>query len=202
MDRSDRQITVIGGGLAGTEAAWQAAGLGCSVVLLEMKPKVFSPAHHSNLLGELVCSNSLRSDALNSAVGLLKQEMRKLGSLLMEAAEQTRVPAGKALAVDREKFAKFITLKIENNDHIKIIRDEVRELPYSVPGSGFTILATGPLTSDPMAESLGKLTGKDHLAFYDAIAPIVEAESLDRSIIFQASRYEEGSGDYLNCPMT
>lgn len=201
MNSNDRQIVIIGGGLAGAEAAWQAAKQGCRVILHEMKPKVFSPAHQSNLLAELVCSNSLRSDAPNSAVGLLKEEMRLLGSLIMESARQTRVPAGKALAVDREKFAQFITEKIEENDHISIIRDEVRTLPDSMQESNINILATGPLTSEPMAVSLGKLTGRDHLAFYDAIAPIVEADSLDLNIIFQASRYEEGEGDYLNCPM-
>ena len=201
MTVTNKKLFIIGGGLAGSEAAWQAARLGCLVTLHEMKPVVYSPAHHSSLLAELVCSNSLRSDAVNSAVGLLKQEMRNLGSLIMESAEQTKVPAGKALAVDREKFAEFITKKIEQNENINIIRDEVRELPAPMPGSRITILATGPLTSESMAEALGKLTGKDHLAFYDAIAPIVEAESLDRDIIFQASRYEEGPGDYLNCPM-
>ena len=201
MTTTDKQLIIIGGGLAGTEAAWQASKLGCQVTLHEMKPVVFSPAHHSSLLAELVCSNSLRSDAVSSAVGLLKQEMRLIGSLIMEAAEQTRVPAGKALAVDREKFAKFITERIEANDRITIVRDEIRELPAPIPESHITILATGPLTSEPLADSLGKLTGKDHLAFYDAIAPIVEAESLDRSIIFQASRYDDGPGDYLNCPM-
>ena len=201
MDTTDKKLIIIGGGLAGTEAAWQAARLGCQVTLHEMKPLVFSPAHHSPLLAELVCSNSLRSDAVNSAVGLLKQEMRNLGSLIMESAEQTRVPAGKALAVDREKFARFITDKIEGNDRITIIRDEIREIPSPLPEAPVTILATGPLTSESMTDSLGKLTGTDHLAFYDAIAPIVEAESLDRSIIFQASRYDDGPGDYLNCPM-
>ena len=201
MTVTNKKLIIIGGGLAGSEAAWQAARLGCRVTLHEMKPVVFSPAHHSSLLAELVCSNSLRSDAVNSAVGLLKQEMRNLGSLIMESAEQTKVPAGKALAVDREKFAEFITKKIEQNEHINIIRDEVRELPAPMPGSYIIILATGPLTSESMADSLGKLTGKDHLAFYDAIAPIVEADSLDRNIIFQASRYDDGPGDYLNCPM-
>jgi methylenetetrahydrofolate--tRNA-(uracil-5-)-methyltransferase len=201
MTVTNKKLIIIGGGLAGSEAAWQAARLGCRVTLYEMKPLVFSPAHHSSLLAELVCSNSLRSDAVNSAVGLLKQEMRNLGSLIMESAEQTKVPAGKALAVDREKFAEFITKKIEQNEHINIIRDEVRELPAPMPGSSITILATGPLTSEPLTGSLGKLTGKEHLAFYDAIAPIVEADSLDRNIIFQASRYDDGPGDYLNCPM-
>ncbi len=200
MNTTDRQINIVGGGLAGTEAAWQAAKLGCRVTLHEMKPSVFSPAHHSPLLAELVCSNSLRSDNVNSAVGLLKQEMRNLGSLIMESADQTKVPAGKALAVDREKFSRFITERIENNDRITIVRDEIRELP-APDETVLTILATGPLTSEALTDSLGELTGKNHLAFYDAIAPIVESDSLDRAIIFQASRYEEGPGDYLNCPM-
>jgi len=201
MDATEKKLIIIGGGLAGTEAAWQAARLGCQVTVHEMKPMVYSPAHHSSLLAELVCSNSFRSDALNSAVGLLKQEMRNLGSLIMESAEQSRVPAGKALAVDREKFARFITEQIEENDRITVVRDEVKELPKPMPESCITILATGPLTSEPLADSLGKLTGKDSLAFYDAIAPIVDADTLDRSIIFEASRYEDGPGDYLNCPM-
>jgi methylenetetrahydrofolate--tRNA-(uracil-5-)-methyltransferase len=201
MTKTDRQLNIIGGGLAGSEAAWQAARLGCPVTLYEMKPAVFSPAHHSSLLAELVCSNSLRSDAVTSAVGLLKQEMRLMGSLIMEAAEQTRVPAGRALAVDREKFARFITERIQASENITIVREEIRKLPDPGPDGDITIIATGPLTSDSLADSLGAFTGRDHLAFYDAIAPIVEAESLDRDIIFQASRYEEGTGDYLNCPM-
>ena len=201
MDAIDRQLIIIGGGLAGSEAAWQAARLGCRVVLHEMKPLLFSPAHHSPLLAELVCSNSLRSDAVTSAVGLLKEEMRSLGSLIIEAAAHTKVPAGKALAVDREKFARFITHKIEEKDLITIVREEVRELPAQQPYPSAVILATGPLTSDAMAESLSRLTGIKHLSFYDAIAPIIEAESLDRDIVFQASRYDDGPGDYLNCPM-
>ncbi|MFC1837758.1 methylenetetrahydrofolate--tRNA-(uracil(54)-C(5))-methyltransferase (FADH(2)-oxidizing) TrmFO [Thermodesulfobacteriota bacterium] len=201
MAATDKRINIIGGGLAGTEAAWQAAKLGCRVTLHEMKPKVFSPAHNSPLLAELVCSNSLRSDAVTSAVGLLKQEMRNLGSLIIESADQTKVPAGKALAVDREKFSQFITEKIINEDNITIVRDEIRELPDPAAGSSLTILATGPLTSEALTGSLVKFTGKDNLAFYDAIAPIIEADSLNRSIIFQASRYEDGDGDYLNCPM-
>ena len=201
MNYCSNTVVVIGGGLAGSEAAWQAAKLGCRVLLYEMKPKIFSPAHHSPLLGELVCSNSLRSDAVSSAVGLLKQEMRLLGSLILAAAEQTRIPAGKALAVDREKFAQYITDNIKGNNRITIIRDEVRELSFPASDAPVTILATGPLTSDALAESLSRLTGKEQLAFYDAIAPIVETESLDRNIIFQASRYDDGPGDYLNCPM-
>jgi methylenetetrahydrofolate--tRNA-(uracil-5-)-methyltransferase len=201
MSSHPRQLIIIGGGLAGSEAAWQAARLGCSVVLYEMKPLVFSPAHNSPLLAELVCSNSLRSNAVASAAGLLKEEMRFMGSLIIEAAEQTRVPAGKALAVDREKFARYITTKIEASSYITTVRKEVRELPAPRQENSAIIVATGPLTSDALTESLAQLTGKEHLAFYDAIAPIVETESLDRNIVFQASRYDEGPGDYLNCPM-
>ena len=199
---TDKQpITVIGGGLAGCEAAWQAALRGGDVLLYEMKPAVFSPAHSSPLLAELVCSNSLRSNAFNSAVGLLKEEMRQMGSLIMQAADKTSVPAGKALAVDRQLFAEYITNKIEEHPSITIRRQEVMELLPSAAKESVTILATGPLTSGPLAESLASLTGKDQLSFYDAIAPIVEADSLNRRIIFQASRYDEGPGDYLNCPM-
>lgn len=195
------EITIIGGGLAGCEAAWQAAQRNCRVVLHEMKPVKFSPAHSSPLLAELVCSNSLRSNAVNSAVGLLKEEMRQLDSLIMEAAAVTSVPAGKALAVDRDKFAAYITRRIDGHPLITLVRDEVRALTEPDPQSGPTILATGPLTSDSMADSLMAITGRNHLAFYDAIAPIVDVDSLDRSIVFEASRYEEGPGDYLNCPM-
>jgi len=197
---SNPDITIIGGGLAGCEAAWQAARRGATAKIYEMKPVKFSPAHESTLLAELVCSNSLRSDAINSAVGLLKEEMRRLGSLIMMAAEETKVPAGKALAVDRGKFAAFITQQIEDNPRIEIIRQEVTELPD--PAASPLIMATGPLTSSPLAASLAEITGQDQLSFYDAIAPIVHADSLDRAIIFQASRYDEGPGDYLNCPMS
>lgn len=192
-------IIIIGGGLAGSEAAWQAAKNGCRVRIYEMKPHHFSPAHTSHLLGELVCSNSLRSDDSNSAVGLLKEEMRLLGSLIMQAADATKVPAGKALAVDRDKFAGFITKHLEEHPHIKIFREEIKEIPP--PEAAPVILATGPLTSSPLAQSLADLTGADHLAFYDAIAPIVYTESLDMNIIYQASRYDDGPGDYLNCPL-
>lgn len=198
-----KHVTVIGGGLAGCEAAWQAAERSCRVILFEMKPRRYSPAHSSPFLAELVCSNSLRSDDRNSAVGLLKEEMRQLGSLIMAAATATRVPAGKALAVDRVRFAEFITNTIDSHPNISVARDEVEKIPAlqtSLPGAP-TIIATGPLTSQSLTDSLCRLTGRDNLAFYDAIAPIVDAESLDYSIIFQASRYDDGPGDYLNCPM-
>lgn len=193
------QITIIGGGLAGSEAAWQAAERGCQVILYDMKPERFSPAHLSPGLAELVCSNSFRSDDVESAVGLLKEEMRRCNSLIMQAAHDCRVPAGKALAVDREKFSEQITRTLENHPQIEIRREEVTELP--APSVNPVILATGPLTSDKLAETLTQLTGRDRLAFYDAIAPIVAAESLDMEIVYQKSRYDDGPGDYLNCPM-
>ena len=194
------QVTVIGGGLAGCEAAWQSASAGCHVVLYDMKPHRFSPAHSSPDLAELVCSNSFRSDDPYSAIGLLKEEMRRLDSLIMKAAEETHVPAGKALAVDRDLFAACITEKIASHPNISIKRQEITSLPE--PGSSLTILSTGPLTSEAIAESLEKLTGQDQLSFYDAIAPIVSKDSLNMNIIYQASRYDDGPGDYLNCPMT
>jgi len=190
-------VTIIGGGLAGVEAAWQAARRGVKVRLYEMKPRRFSPAHQSPLLGELVCSNSLRADSPENAVGLLKEEMRRLHSLLMAAAQATRVPAGKALAVDREAFAAYLTNALENEPLVEIVREEVTELDTGRT----TILATGPLTSDALAGALARITGQEHLHFYDAIAPIVHAESLDLSKVFRASRYGAGD-DYLNCPFT
>ena len=197
------RVTIIGGGLAGCEAAWQAAAFGCHVTLFEMKPERYTPAHHSPHLAELVCSNSLRSAAPDSAVGLLKEEMRSLGSLVIAAAERHRVPAGKALAVDRDRFAAFITEIILQHPRIHVVQREVRELPA---GSGEEpthplILATGPLTTEELARSLGEITGHESLAFYDAIAPIIAVDSLDREIIYRASRYDDGPGDYLNCPM-
>ena len=191
-------ITVIGGGLAGCEAARQAAKEGLAVTLYDMKPTKFSPAHSSELLGELVCSNSLRSDNPYSAVGLLKEEMRLLDSLIIRAAIETKVPAGKALAVDRLKFADFITAEINNHPLITVIREEITSLP-PVRENQLVIIATGPLTSSPLVESLKEVTGPN-LAFYDAIAPIVETDSLNMDIIYQASRYDEGPGDYLNAP--
>lgn len=190
-------LTIIGAGLAGCEAAWQAAGRGVPVVIREMKPERYSPAHHLPGLAELVCSNSLRGDSLENAVGLLKEELRRCGSLVMEAAEATRVPAGGALAVDRRLFSDYITEKITTHPLICLERGEVG----AIPENGTVIIATGPLTSDALAESLGALTG-DRLYFYDAIAPIVMADSLDTDKVFAASRYGKGDGDdYLNCPL-
>ncbi|SNB48125.1 methylenetetrahydrofolate--tRNA-(uracil(54)-C(5))-methyltransferase (FADH(2)-oxidizing) TrmFO [Geobacter sp. DSM 9736] len=191
------KLTIIGGGLAGCEAAWQAARRGVPVRLIEMKPIRFSPAHHSPGLSELVCSNSLRGASLDNAVGLLKEELRRAGSLFIEAADATRVPAGGALAVDREEFSRYITSRIESEPLIELIHEEAA----SIPEEGPVIVASGPLTSDLLAESIGKLTG-EYLYFYDAIAPIVTAESIDRSTVFSASRYGKGDGDdYLNCPL-
>ncbi len=192
-------VLIIGGGLAGCEAAWQAAERGLHVDLYEMKPTRFSPAHESELLAELVCSNSLRSNAVGSAVGLLKEEMRQLDSLVIRAADATAVPAGSALAVDRLRFAEYISQVIGEHVNISTIRREMTELPLSDTP---VILATGPLTSEAMTASLVALTGEKHLAFYDAIAPIISAESLDMNIIYRKSRWDDdGPGDYLNCPM-
>jgi methylenetetrahydrofolate--tRNA-(uracil-5-)-methyltransferase len=195
--KPQKHITIIGGGLAGCEAAWQAAQRGISVVLHEMKPQSFSPAHELPGLAELVCSNSLRGISLDNAVGLLKEELRRCGSLTMEAAEATRVPAGGALAVDRQLFSDYVTERIESHPLIRIERSETTD----IPAEGVVIIASGPLTSDALAESLADLAG-DRLYFYDAIAPIVAADSLDMTKVFAASRYGKGDGaDYLNCPL-
>ena len=191
------RATVVGAGLAGTEAAWMLARFGVPVTLYEMKPARFSPAHKSPLFAELVCSNSLRSDRLENAVGLMKEEMRRLGSLVMEAADEARVPAGGALAVDRERFSGYITRALERHPLIEIRREEVT----AIPEEGVTIIATGPLTSDALADAIAGLPGMQRLSFYDAAAPIVTAESLDMEHVFRASRYGRGD-DYLNCPMT
>ena len=192
-------ITIIGGGLAGAEAAWQASRRGCPVTIYEMKPSVFSPAHQMPELGELVCSNSLRAEDPHNAVGLLKEEMRTLDSLVMAAAEATRVPAGRALAVDRSLFARWITRALEDEPLITIIRREFHEIPP--PGDAPLIIAAGPLAGAALSASLSRLVGEEQLAFYDAIAPIVVADSLNYQVVFSASRYQQGPGDYLNCPM-
>ena len=195
-----KKVTIIGGGLAGCEAAWQVAKRGVSVDLFEMKPKRFSPAHELPLLGELVCSNSLRSNAPDTAAGLLKEEMRQFGSLVMRTADAAAVPAGTALAVDRQRFARALTEAIEHHPLISVFREEVEVIPETDKGP--VILAAGPLLSGPLAVHLQRLTGGDHLAFYDAIAPIVDAETLDYAIVYRKSRWDdEGPGDYLICPM-
>ena len=190
------QVTVLGGGLAGCEAAWQLAREGVSTRLVEMRPVRVTEAHQTDRLAELVCSNSFRNNSTDSAVGLLKQEMRGLGSLVMEAADAAAVPAGAALAVDREAFAAAITARVEAEGRIEIVREEATALP-----EGPVIVATGPLTSALLYGRLQELFGRDHLYFYDAISPIVTSESIDESIVFRASRYGRGGDDYLNCPM-
>jgi len=217
------QVRIIGGGLAGSEAAWQAAERGVRVVLHEMRPVRPTAVHKTDRLAELVCSNSFRGDKLDNAVGLLKEEMRRLGSLVLRAATDSRVPAGAALAVDRHRFSDGVTAAVTAHPMITVVRDEVAELPASddVP----TIVATGPLTSDALSASIQAFVGREHLAFYDAISPIVSADTIDRSKVFRASRWDrslagpaaapppapdtgpacaidDGQGDYLNCPMT
>lgn len=191
-------INVYGAGLAGCEAAWQIANRGIKVRLFEMKPKKFTPAHHASGFAELVCSNSLRSDRLTNAVGLLKEELYRLDSLIMDAAYATRVPAGSALAVDRDLFSAFVTEKIKNHPNIEIIEEEATTLEDGV----ITVIATGPLTSEPMAEYIEKTLGCEGLHFFDAAAPIVSADSLNMDVVYAASRYDKGDADYLNCPMT
>jgi methylenetetrahydrofolate--tRNA-(uracil-5-)-methyltransferase len=195
---ASNKLLIIGVGLAGCEAAWQAARRGIDLELWEMKPRRLSPAHHSPDLAELVCSNSLRADDLHNAAGLLKEEMRLLGSLVMESARATRVPAGKALAVDREGFARFITRKIKGNSSIRLVSREAQELPPLRP----LILATGPMTTDELASALASFLGREQLHFYDAIAPIVYAETIDETKTYRASRYDHGGDDYLNCPLS
>ena len=190
-------VTVLGGGLAGCEAAWQLAQRGIPVNLYEMKPGKKSPAHHLDTMAELVCSNSLRSDRLTNAVGLLKAEMRLLGSLIMRVADETAVPAGGALAVDRDHFSEGIDQAIHQHPLITVIPEEVTE----IPAAGTVIIATGPLTSDGLSEAIARMQGLSTLHFYDAAAPIVTADSLDTDKIFRMSRYDRGE-DYLNCPMT
>ncbi|MGQ4809708.1 Methylenetetrahydrofolate--tRNA-(uracil-5-)-methyltransferase TrmFO [Candidatus Entotheonellaceae bacterium PAL068K] len=193
-----RVISVIGGGLAGTEAAYQIAQRGLPVRLYEMRPGRPTPAHHTNLLGELVCSNSLKADTLTSAHGLLKAEMRQLDSLVLRAADASRVPAGSALAVDRQRFAQYLTRTIEQHPHITLIREEIA----AIPADSITIVATGPLTSEALTANIQRLLGHEHLYFYDALSPIVAADSIDYRHTFFASRYDAGEGDdYLNCPL-
>lgn len=193
---NDRTATVIGGGLAGSEAAWQLARRGIRVRLIEMKPVRMSPAHHSENLAELVCSNSFRGDRLTNAVGLLKEEMRRMGSLIMRCADATRIPAGGALAVDRDRFSESVTRAVREEPKIEMIREEATEIP-----EGPVVIATGPLTSDALSEKIREMPGLSTLHFYDAAAPIVTRESLDMNKLFRLSRYGRGE-DYLNAPMT
>lgn len=198
LDQQAPYVTVVGAGLAGCEAAWQLARRGVPVRLHEMKPVQYSEAHQSDALAELVCSNSLRADTPGNAVGLLKEEMRALGSLVLEAADACAVPAGRALAVDRDAFSAFVTGRIEVEPGIELVRERVD----AIPDDPLVILATGPLTADALAKSLQDLLGEEYLYFYDAIAPIVYADSIDPEVAFRASRYEDGEGDYLNLPLS
>jgi methylenetetrahydrofolate--tRNA-(uracil-5-)-methyltransferase len=190
------EVVVIGGGFAGVEAAWQAACAGARVRLYEMRPVQTTPAHRTDKLAEIVCSNSLKSDEPGTAPYLLKEELRRAGSLVMEVAAETRVPAGAALAVDRHRFAAMITERISAHPNIELVREEVT----TIPTDAVTIIATGPLSSDALTFEIMKLTGNDQLYFYDAIAPIIAADSIDESITFRAARYGKGGDDYLNCP--
>ncbi len=194
---ANKHINIIGAGLAGCEAAWQAARRGIEVRLYEMKPEKYSPAHNMETFAELVCSNSLRSDRLENAVGLLKAEMRKLNSLIMKCADESKVPAGGALAVDRQGFSATVTASIKSNPHISVITGEVS----SLPDDGITVIATGPLTSEVFSRYLSDFLGEDYLYFYDAAAPIVTCASIDMSKAYRASRYNKGTDDYINCPM-
>ncbi len=192
-------IKIIGGGLAGCEAAWQCARRGVEVELYEMRPAKSTPAHQTDKFAELVCSNSLKSESENTAPWLLKEEMRRAGSLLIQIAQQTSVPAGHALAVDREAFAAEVTKAISAEPLIKVVREEVTRIDEN---HGITVLATGPLTSDALSQEVARLSGSDHLFFYDSISPIVEADSIDQSRVYFAARYGKGTADYINCPFT
>ncbi len=192
-------LAIIGGGLAGSEAAWQAAKLGLTVDLFEMRPRLQTGAHQSSRLAELVCSNSLGSKLVDRASGLLKEEIRRMGSLLLECAQETALPAGEALAVDREAFAELVTARIEHLPNIRIRREEVKEIP-----SELAVIASGPLTSPALSGALASLTGKNHLYFYDAVAPVITYEFINMDIAFRGSRYDHGQdpeGDYLNSPL-
>jgi methylenetetrahydrofolate--tRNA-(uracil-5-)-methyltransferase len=194
-----RPIKIVGAGLAGCEAAWQCARRGVPVILYEMRPLRTTPAHQTGNFAELVCSNSLKSESENTAPWLLKQEMRRAGSLLLECADATAVPAGHALAVDREQFSKRVMEAIANEPFIEVRREEVQRIDEN---AGITIIATGPLTSDALSHDIARLTGSSHLYFYDSISPVVETDSIDRSKVYLAARYGKGTADYINCPFT
>ena len=192
------EVTVVGAGLAGTEAAWQIAKRGVAVHLYEMRPRQPTPVHRTDRFAELVCSNSLRSDSLTNAHGLLKEEMRRLGSLVISAAGDSRVPAGQALAVDRDVFSERVTRAIESSPHIRVHREELQ----SIPEDGIVVIATGPLTSEALSADIRAFTGSDYLYFYDAVSPVVERDTIDFDKAFRASRYDKGGDDYVNCPMS
>lgn len=191
-------VNVIGAGLAGSEAAWQIAKRGVQVRLYEMRPVKQTPAHHTDKFAELVCSNSLRANNLTNAVGVIKEEMRQLDSIIIEAADNCSVPAGGALAVDRHEFSGYITEKVKNHPLVEVINEEVTDIPEE----GITVIATGPLTSKTLAEKIQQLTGEEYLYFYDAAAPIIEKDSIDMDKVYLKSRYDKGEAAYLNCPMT
>jgi len=191
-------VVIVGGGLAGSEAAWQAANHGAKVTLYEMRPKEMTKAHKTGGLAELVCSNSLGSTDLQNAPGILKEEMRRLGSLIIASAERAKVPAGSALAVDRDQFSSMVTHTLEGHPNIRILHEEITEIPTDC----VCIVATGPLTSDTLSQSIRAVTQSRYLYFFDAISPIIDADSIDTNVAFRASRYDKDSDDYLNCPMT
>lgn len=191
------KVTVIGGGLAGSEATWQLAKRGIEVDLYEMRPVKMTPAHETGNLSELVCTNSMRSNQLSNAVGLLKEEMRQLDSLIMRVADETAVPAGGALAVDRDSFSKKITQIINELPNVHVHNEEIKDIPKE----GINIIATGPLTSDSLATKIKEFCGSESLHFFDAAAPIITAESIDYNIVYKKSRYDKGEAAYLNCPM-
>lgn len=191
------KITIVGGGLAGSEAAWQIAKRGHDVRIYEMRPVTMTPAHKTEHLAELVCSNSFRASNIENAVGLLKEEMRRLDSLIMKAADATAVPAGGCLAVDRNAFSAMIEKELEATGRVEIVREEIRD----IPDDDIVIIASGPLTAEPLAEKLAELAGRDDLYFYDAVAPIISGDSINMDIAFYASRYDKGEAAYINCPM-
>jgi methylenetetrahydrofolate--tRNA-(uracil-5-)-methyltransferase len=193
----EKHINIIGAGLAGCEAAWQVANRGIKVKLYEMKPVLYSPAHQIETFAELVCSNSLRSDQLENAVGLLKEEMRQFDSIILKCADETKVPAGGALAVDRDKFSQSVTAAIRNHENISVINEEVTEVNLDET----TIIATGPLTSEKFSKHIGSMLGQEYLYFYDAAAPIVTRASINMESAYKAARYDKGTDDYINCPM-
>lgn len=200
MSNGNKTITIVGGGLAGCEAANQISKFGINVKLYEMRPEIQTPAHKTQYLGELVCSNSLKSDSLENASGILKKEMEYLDSIVIKCAYESRVPAGKALAVNRSLFSEKLTEIIEKNSNIEIVREEIKQIPTDTENP--IILASGPLTSDSLSKDIAKLTSSKHLYFYDSISPIIESESINYSKTFRASRYEENEeGDYINCPL-
>ena len=194
-----KKVIIVGAGMAGSEAAWQVAQRGIKVDLYEMRPEKSTPAHKTEKVAELVCSNSLRGAGLENAVGLLKEEMRQLNSIIMESADINRVPAGGALAVDREGFSQYITDKVKNHPNVTVINKEIETIPQE--DDAITIIASGPLTAEVLAKSIGELTGQDYFYFYDAAAPLISKESIDMSKAYRASRYGKGTADYINCPM-